>query len=85
MHECRTRALILRKYARSSVFENEFDRRILEPKRQKISEGQRKWHNEELNSLYSSLNIIRSMKSRRIRWIGPIAYLREIQNSLQNM
>jgi hypothetical protein len=43
-------------------------RRIFEPKRDNMTGGWRKLHNEELHSLYFSLNIISMNKSRRIRW-----------------
>jgi hypothetical protein len=35
----------------------------------------RKLHNEELNNLYSSPNIVRMMKSRRMRWVGHVAHM----------
>jgi hypothetical protein len=43
-------------------------RRIFGPKRDEVTGGQRKLNNEELHSLYSSPNIIRMIKSRRMRW-----------------
>ena len=45
-------------------------RRILRPKRDEITGKSRKLHNEELNDLYSSFNIFRVIKSRRMRWAG---------------
>jgi hypothetical protein len=51
------------------MFEN---RRIIEPKRDEVTGGWRKLHNEELHSLYSSPSIIRMIKSR-IRWEGHLA------------
>jgi hypothetical protein len=45
-------------------------RTIFEPKRDEVTGDWRKLHNEELNNLYSSPNIIRKMKSRRMRWAG---------------
>jgi hypothetical protein len=53
-----------------SVFENKALRRIFEPKRDAVTAGWRKLHNEELHNLYSSPNIIRMIKSRRMRWTG---------------
>jgi hypothetical protein len=41
----------------------------------------RKLHNEELQNLYPSPNIIRMMKSRRIRWAGHVARMRETRNA----
>jgi hypothetical protein len=50
------------------VFENRVPRRIFGPKRYDAAGEWRKLHNEELHNLYSSLNIIRQIKSRRMRW-----------------
>jgi hypothetical protein len=55
------------------VFENRVLRRIFGPKRDEVSGGRRKLHNEELHDLYSSPNIIRMIKSRRMRWAGHVA------------
>jgi hypothetical protein len=49
------------------AFGNRALRRISGPKRDEVMEGWRKLHNEELHNLYSSLNIIRVIKSRRMR------------------
>jgi hypothetical protein len=59
------------------VFENRVLRRIFVPKRDKVTGGWRKLHNEELHNLYSSLNIIRMIKSRRMRWSGHVARMGE--------
>jgi hypothetical protein len=48
--------------------------------REKVTEGLRKSHNEDLHNLYSSSNIIRMMKSRRMRWMGHVICMREIRN-----
>jgi hypothetical protein len=56
------------------VFENRVLRRIFEPKRNEVTRGWRKLHNEELHKLYSS-SIIRMIKSRRMRWTGHVARL----------
>jgi hypothetical protein len=48
-------------------------RRIFGPKRDEVTEEWRKLHNEELRDLYSSPNIIRIMKSRKMRWAGHVA------------
>jgi hypothetical protein len=45
------------------------------PKRDKVKGGWRKLHNEELRDLYSSPNIVRVLKSRRIRWAGHVAWM----------
>jgi hypothetical protein len=51
-------------------------RRIFGPKREE-DRLWRKLHNDELHSLYSSLNIIRVIKSRRMRWVGHVACMGE--------
>jgi hypothetical protein len=48
-------------------------RRIFGPKRDGLAGEWRKLHNEELNDLYSSHNIVRVIKSRRMRWAGHVA------------
>jgi hypothetical protein len=52
-------------------------RRIFGPKRNDVTGEWRKVHNEELNGLYCSLNIVRVIKSRRIRWSGHVARMEE--------
>jgi hypothetical protein len=58
---------------RLRVFENRVLRRIFGPKRDEVTGDWRKLHNEELHNLYSSPNIIRMIKSRRMRWAGHVA------------
>jgi hypothetical protein len=55
------------------VFENRVLRRIFGPKRDEVMGDWRKLHNEELHRLYSSPNIARMIKSRRMRWAGHVA------------
>jgi len=55
------------------LFENRALRRKFGPKRVEVRGEWRKLHKEELNDLYSSPNIIRVIKSRRIRWTGHAA------------
>jgi hypothetical protein len=55
------------------VFQNKVLRRIFGPKRDDVTGGWRKLHNEELNYLYSSPSIIRMIKSRRMRWAEYVA------------
>jgi hypothetical protein len=62
------------------VFENRVLRRIFGPKRDGVTGGWRKLHNEELHHLYSSPNIIRIIKSRRMRWAGHVAQMGEKSN-----
>jgi hypothetical protein len=62
------------------VFENRVLRRIFGPKRDEVTGEWRKLHNEELHILYSSPNIIRQIKSRRMRWAGHVARMGEEGN-----
>jgi hypothetical protein len=55
------------------VFEKRLLRGIFGPKRDEVTGGWRKRHNEELHKLYSSPNIIRMIKSKRMRWAGHVA------------
>jgi hypothetical protein len=59
------------------VFENRVLRRLFGPKREEETGGWRKLHNEELHKLYSSPNIFRMIKSRRMRWAEYVAGMRE--------
>jgi hypothetical protein len=55
------------------VFENRVVRKIFRPKREEDGSW-RKLHNDELHSLYSSLNIVRVIKSRSMRWAGHVTH-----------
>jgi hypothetical protein len=66
----------LREERRLRVFENRVLRRIFGPKRDEVTGERRKLHNEELKNLYSS-NIVRVIKSRRLRWAGYVARMGE--------
>ena len=70
-------SLTLREEHRLRVFENRVLRRIFGPKRDGVTGEWRKLHNEELNDLYSSPNIVRVIKSRRIRWAWHVASTEE--------
>jgi hypothetical protein len=61
---------------RLTVFENMVLRRRFGPKRDEATVEWRKLHNEELRDLYSSPNIIRIIKSKRMRWAGHVARMR---------
>jgi hypothetical protein len=61
------------------VFENRVPRRIFGPKRDEVTGEWRKLHSEELHNLYSSPNIIRKVKSRRMRWAGLVARMGEVR------
>jgi hypothetical protein len=71
------RSLILREERRLRVFENRVLRRVFGPQRDEVTGKWRKLHNEELNDLYSLPNIVRVVKSRRIRWAGHVACMGE--------
>jgi hypothetical protein len=60
----------MREEHRLRVFENKVVRRIFGPKRDEVTGEWRKLHSEELHILYSSPNIIRQIKSRRLKWAG---------------
>jgi hypothetical protein len=73
-------SLTLREEHRLMMFANRFLRRIFGPKRDEVTGEWRKMHNEELHILYSFPNIIRQIKSRRMRWAGHMARLGEERN-----
>ena len=59
------------------AFENRVLRRVFGPKRDEVTREWRKLHNEELSDLYSLPNIVRVVKSRRMRWAGHVAHMGE--------
>ena len=59
------------------VFENMVLRRIFVCKRDEVTGEWRRLYNEEVYALYSSLNIIRVIKLRRLRWTGHVARMEE--------
>jgi hypothetical protein len=59
------------------VLENRVLRRILGPKREDVTGEWRKLHDDGFNDLYSSPNIVRVIKSRRMRWVGHVACMGE--------
>jgi hypothetical protein len=73
-------SLTLRKEHRLRVFENRVLRGIFGPKRDEVTGELRKLYNGELHNLYSSPDIIRQMKSRRMRWAGHVARMGEERN-----
>jgi hypothetical protein len=77
LYGCETWSLTLREEHRLRVFENRVLRRIFGPKRDEVTGKWRKLHNEELHNFYSSPNIIRQIKSRRMRWAGHVARMGE--------
>jgi len=59
------------------VFENMVLMRIFRPRRDEVTRELRRLHNEKLNNLYTSPNIVRVIKSRRMRWAGHVARMCE--------
>jgi hypothetical protein len=66
LYGCETWSHTLREERKLRVFENRVLRRIFGPKRDEVTGERRKLHNEELNDLYSSPNIVRVIKTRRM-------------------
>ena len=77
LYGCDTWSLTLREERRLRVFENRVLRGIFGPKRDGVTGEWRKLHNEELNDLYSSLNIMPVIKSRRMRWVSHVTRIGE--------
>jgi hypothetical protein len=77
LYGCETWSLTLREQQRLRVFENRVLRRIFGPKRDEATGEWRRPHNEELNDLYSSPNIIPVIKLRRMRWAEHVACMGE--------
>jgi hypothetical protein len=73
--------LTLREEHRLRVFENRVLRAIFGPKRNEVTGEWRKLHSGELHNLYSSPDIIRQIKSRRMRWTGHVARMGEGRNA----
>ena len=73
LYGCGTWSLTLREERKLKVFENIVLRRIFGPRGDEVTGERRSLHNEELNDLYSSPNIVRVIKSRRMRWAGNVA------------
>ena len=73
MYGCEIWSLTLREESRLRVLENRVLRKLFGPKRDGVTVGWRKPHNEELNDLYSSPNFVQVIKSRRMRWAGHVA------------
>jgi len=67
------------------VFENRVLRRIFGPRRDEVTGEWRKIHNEELNNLYSSPNIVWVIKSSRMRWAGHVACMGERRDAYRVM
>ena len=74
---CEIWSLMLREERRLRVFENRVLRRVFGLKRDEVTGEWRKLHNEELSDLYSLPNIVRVVKSRRMRWAGHVERMGE--------
>jgi len=77
LHGYETWSLTLREERKLRVFENMVLRRIFGPRREEVKGEWRSLHNEELNDLYSSSNILRVIKWRRMRWAGHVVRMGE--------
>ena len=73
LYGCESWSLTLREESKLRVFENMVLKRIFGPRRDEVTGELRRLHNEELNDSYSSPNIVRVIKSRRMRWAGHVA------------
>ena len=71
----------MREEYRLRMFENKVVRKIFGAKKEEITGEWRKLHNAELNALYFSPNIIRNLKSRRLRWAGHVARMEQFRNA----
>jgi hypothetical protein len=80
LYGCETWSLTLREEHRLRTFENRVLRRIFGPKGDEVTGEWRKLHNGELHNLYSSADIIRQIKSKRMRWAGHVARMGEGRN-----
>ncbi|KAJ4450732.1 hypothetical protein ANN_02162 [Periplaneta americana] len=81
LYGCETWTLTLREEQRLRVFENKVLRKIFGAKRDEVTGEWRKLHNAELHALYTSPDIIRNIKSRRLRWAGHVACMGESRNA----
>jgi hypothetical protein len=85
LYGCETLSLTLREEYTLRVFENGVLRRIFGPKRDEVTGGWRKLHNEELHGLYSSPGIVRVIKARRMRWAGHVARMGEVRGAYNSL
>jgi hypothetical protein len=81
LYGCETWSLTVREAYRLRKFENRLLRRLLGLKRDEVTGGWRKLHNEELHNLSSSPSIIRMVKSRGMKWTWHVARMGERRNA----
>ena len=77
LYGCEAWSLTLREERKLRVLENMVLRRIFGPRRDEVTGEWRRLHSEKLSDLYSSPNIVRVIKSRRMRWAGHVARMEE--------
>jgi hypothetical protein len=77
LYGCETWSLTLREERKLKVFESMVLRRIFGPRRDEVTGEWRRLHNEELNDVYSSPNIVWVIKASRMRWAGHVARMGE--------
>jgi len=77
LYGCEAWSLTLREDRKLRVFENMVLRRIFEPRMEEVTGEWGRLHKEELNNLYSSANIVRVIKSRRMKWAWHVARMGE--------
>jgi hypothetical protein len=85
LYGCETWSLTLREEQRLRVFKNRVLGRIFGPKRDEVTGEWRRLHNEDLNGLYSSPNIIQVIRSRGMRWAGHVARVGENRGAYRTL
>jgi hypothetical protein len=81
LYGCKTLSLSLREEHRLRVLVNRALTKIFVLEREDVAGGWRRLHNEELHNLYMSPNVIRVIKSTRIKWVGHVVNIGEVRNA----
>jgi hypothetical protein len=81
LYGCKTWSLTLKEEHRLRASEKRELKRVFRSKRDEVTGGWRKLHNEELHNLYSSPYIIKVIISRKMRWAGHIVRMRYMRNA----